>query len=260
MMRFFLALCVLLAGCLPKETPPIADDFTPYIAVAIGLTAGSRVVPDVPSDTCENCGGLGYLGDGTTRVDCPECETAWQELPLETESLDTLSDETVDDERIVNLPDVTESRLSELDQLSDAPAIVANPSGSDLPAAMDWMPYAEPEFVRHRFLANMTGRNLVLVFAMPEGCEPCRIQERDVFSDPEVIEYLTANCVMCLVDYTAHPELVKAWCADESNPNPGAPAVVVVSIGGKWRRVGCGLITVDSFLDFVETSIFEMER
>ena len=254
MMRFFLALCVLLAGCLPKETPPIADDYIPYIAVAIGLTAGSRVVPDVPSDTCQNCGGSGYLGDGTTKVDCPSCEKAWQKLPLETEPPDSLPEAINTETERTSLPYEPivahdSERLSELDRMNDAPG------GSDIVDAVQWQVMQDFTFATERKLARKTDRNLVIVFTMPESCEPCRIQDDVVFESPAVLEYLDANCVMAWVDYSEQPDTVKAWCDDS-----GAPAVVVVSRDGKWKRVGGGKVSVASFLKFVKSSISELEK
>jgi hypothetical protein len=52
MMRFSLAFCLLFAGCVPQPTVPAADDYVPWIAVALGLSAHSPAVvaTDTPSD------------------------------------------------------------------------------------------------------------------------------------------------------------------------------------------------------------------
>jgi len=61
MMRFSLAFCLLFAGCVPQPTVPAADDYVPWIAVALGLSAHSPAVvaTDTPSDECDDCGASG---------------------------------------------------------------------------------------------------------------------------------------------------------------------------------------------------------
>ncbi len=69
----YLAL-ILILGCTPK---PVAEDFLPVQAVAVGIAEATNEQP-APAPTpkpgkCENCNGTGRLGDGTVSVDCPEC-------------------------------------------------------------------------------------------------------------------------------------------------------------------------------------------
>ena len=43
----------------------------------VEAVAGASILraPELPpSDTCENCGGTGKLGDGTVSVECPVCD------------------------------------------------------------------------------------------------------------------------------------------------------------------------------------------
>lgn len=67
-----LPLCLLLTGCLPADDPPAADDYQPALAVAIGITHGTRP-PTPDSDICQNCNGKGKVGDGVIFVDCVVC-------------------------------------------------------------------------------------------------------------------------------------------------------------------------------------------
>jgi len=252
MRRLLLAFVVLLGGCVPEPTMPVADDFTPWIAVAIGISTAASVKPDGPSDTCPECGGSGVLGDGTIQIDCPKCEP---------EPLENLSEEIDTNEKEAPLPDVIQDiRLSELDVIEeeeDAWAVVPETSGSGF---IRWLEGTDTSFRAEREYAREVDKNLVIVFSMPEGCKACRTQEEVVFTSSEVIEYVNNNCVMCRVDFSEQPKLVSAWCIDANNPNPGAPAVVVVSKNGKWRMVGCGKVSVKSFLEFVKSSISKMEK
>jgi len=68
------AILLLLVGCV---APP---DMVPMVIVSAELA--STASPP-PSDTCENCGGLGYLGDSVVKRDCPECEIPWSMTPDE---------------------------------------------------------------------------------------------------------------------------------------------------------------------------------
>lgn len=79
-MRFVLVMLVALAGCVASLTddPTITADIAVESARAI---IGSRKEkPDdpkpkpKPGDTCPDCNGLGYVGDGTVRVKCVPCD------------------------------------------------------------------------------------------------------------------------------------------------------------------------------------------
>ena len=73
------AVSVMLAMALPigcVRVPAAPTDLQPLIAVS-GLYA-TMSHTDQPTGTCSNCGtkvppGGGWVGDGTIKVPCPEC-------------------------------------------------------------------------------------------------------------------------------------------------------------------------------------------
>ena len=68
-MKYLLA-TILLAGCAPKSTVPLAE-----LCVAIGIGLQSPLIaPDTPSDVCVDCDGRGWNGDGVTKITCNTCE------------------------------------------------------------------------------------------------------------------------------------------------------------------------------------------
>ena len=80
-MRFIVTIVIVtLAGC---NAPA---DYRPYAAAVMGRYREAQPVPQ-PDATCTNCNGNGYVGDGTVRVDCPECETEWEAAAPRTEVL-----------------------------------------------------------------------------------------------------------------------------------------------------------------------------
>ena len=77
-MRWLLATC-LLCGCTPE-----VQDYVPLIAICAGMDGKVPDQPDEPDEpdgpeTCQTCDGAGYLGDGTIKVDCPDCDVDWQQ-------------------------------------------------------------------------------------------------------------------------------------------------------------------------------------
>ena len=78
-MRFLIVLLIALAGCvatLPDDAT-ISADLACETARAVVLERARPDVPDEkpqPGDKCPNCGGRGYVGDGTVKVKCQPCD------------------------------------------------------------------------------------------------------------------------------------------------------------------------------------------
>lgn len=72
-------LCVLMLatiGCVASipGDPTLTADLA--VETAVALVAVPDMVPDdepKPGDTCPNCEGRGYVGDGKVRVPCQPC-------------------------------------------------------------------------------------------------------------------------------------------------------------------------------------------
>ena len=72
-------LCVLMLatiGCVASipGDPTLTADLA--VETAIALVAVPDIAPDdepKPGDTCPNCEGRGYVGDGKVRVPCQTC-------------------------------------------------------------------------------------------------------------------------------------------------------------------------------------------
>ena len=72
-------LCVLMLatiGCVASipGDPTLTADLA--VETAIALVAVPDIAPDdapKPGDTCPNCEGRGYVGDGKVRVPCQPC-------------------------------------------------------------------------------------------------------------------------------------------------------------------------------------------
>jgi hypothetical protein len=72
-------LCVLMLatiGCVASipGDPTLTADLA--VETAVALVAVPDIAPDdepKPGDTCPNCEGRGYVGDGTVKVKCQPC-------------------------------------------------------------------------------------------------------------------------------------------------------------------------------------------
>ena len=77
-MRFLIVLLIALAGCvvtLPYDAT-ISADLACETARAVLAGQSTPDVPDdtpKPGDTCPNCDGRGYVGDGVVKVECQPC-------------------------------------------------------------------------------------------------------------------------------------------------------------------------------------------
>lgn len=79
-MRFLVVFTVLMVGCvatLPSD-PTISADLAVELARGVvQLRAKPDATPDgkpKPGDTCPNCEGRGYVGDGRVQVKCQPCD------------------------------------------------------------------------------------------------------------------------------------------------------------------------------------------
>ncbi len=81
-MRFLVAFSVVLVGCvmtLPADDSALTADIAAETARAVvQMRAKPEPAPKPDSGKCSTCGtanppGGGWLGDGTVRVPCPEC-------------------------------------------------------------------------------------------------------------------------------------------------------------------------------------------
>jgi len=80
--RFLVALCIVLVGCvmtLPADDASLTAEMAAETARAlVKMRATPSPEPTPASDKCSTCGaknppGGGWLGDGTVKVPCPEC-------------------------------------------------------------------------------------------------------------------------------------------------------------------------------------------
>ena len=80
-----LLLIVGLVGCRGEN--PHTGSYLAGIAIhqamaTVNSTGNSPdTIPDAGPDqaVCDNCGGQGWLGDGTVRQDCPDCDVNWEQ-------------------------------------------------------------------------------------------------------------------------------------------------------------------------------------
>lgn len=87
MTRYLAVPLLLFAGCLPTG-PAAPQSFVPVLSVLCGVASTAPAIepePDTPA-VCPSCGGQGWLGDGTIKMDCPDCDTPWKQLPIEAPS------------------------------------------------------------------------------------------------------------------------------------------------------------------------------
>ena len=71
----FLLICMAISVCNGEETLNPSHAHFAYVTEAVIATGAN--IPDTPtpdSDECLNCGGDGVLGDGRTKITCPECD------------------------------------------------------------------------------------------------------------------------------------------------------------------------------------------
>ena len=77
-MRFLLILLVVLAGCvatLPHDATISADLAAETARAIVEMRAAPQPEPGPkPGDTCPNCKGRGYVGDGTVKTKCLPCD------------------------------------------------------------------------------------------------------------------------------------------------------------------------------------------
>lgn len=76
-MRLALAMLVAFAGCiatLPSD-PSLTADLACEAARAVLASKGTPEddTTPKPGDTCPNCDGRGYIGDGVVKVECQPC-------------------------------------------------------------------------------------------------------------------------------------------------------------------------------------------
>lgn len=66
---------VALFGCAPApDYSGVYGDLAGEAAYAV-LKLRGEVAPSPPaSDKCDNCNGTGIIGDGTVKIQCPECK------------------------------------------------------------------------------------------------------------------------------------------------------------------------------------------
>lgn len=78
-MRWLVVFAVMVAGCvatLPSD-PTITADLAVETAREVMRLRRDVAPPDAgpkPGDTCDNCDGRGYVGDGTVKVKCQPCD------------------------------------------------------------------------------------------------------------------------------------------------------------------------------------------
>ena len=94
--------------------------------------------------------------------------------------------------------------------------------------AIEWIPYDQAVISN----AGQEGKPVILEF-FAEWCAPCRIMERDVFADPEVVK-LSRDFVAVRVDLTNvqafHDELLRSYDIR------GIPAVILIDRNGIEER------------------------
>ena len=77
-MRFLVILLVVLAGCvatLPNDATISADLAAETARAIVEMRAAPQPEPGPkPGDTCPNCKGKGYVGDGTVKTKCLPCD------------------------------------------------------------------------------------------------------------------------------------------------------------------------------------------
>jgi hypothetical protein len=76
MSRWLCVLMLAMIGCVASipGDPTLTADLA--VETAIALVAVPDIAPDdepKPGDTCPNCEGRGYVGDGNVRVPCQPC-------------------------------------------------------------------------------------------------------------------------------------------------------------------------------------------
>lgn len=84
-MRFVIVSLVLLAGCiatLPVDATLDADlGCEAARAIVVSRKQPAPEPAPKPGDTCPNCNGKGYVGDGTVKTKCLPCDGTGKVLP-----------------------------------------------------------------------------------------------------------------------------------------------------------------------------------
>ena len=78
-MRFLLALCIVLVGCVVSlpDDPTLTADIAAETARAVVLARRELTPapePPKPAGKCKNCLGTGKIGDGRIVFECPVCK------------------------------------------------------------------------------------------------------------------------------------------------------------------------------------------
>ena len=80
-MRILLASIVVMSGCVvsrPDDAALTADLACETARMVVGMR--QQPSPRPSSDTCENCGGTGKIGDGRIVMTCPVCKGTGKKL------------------------------------------------------------------------------------------------------------------------------------------------------------------------------------